>query len=97
MNVVLKIALGEIPDIKKKWNKGSAIRYFNQKPGCIKFIDGIEEAKKVPGVKQISIVHGVGESITEVTSSGSRIGFVIAQDMDANKAINDCCDSFKNY
>lgn len=91
----IKIALGEIPDIKKKWNKGSAIRYFNQKPGCIKSIDGIEEAKKVPGVKQISIVHGVGENTTEVTSSGSRIGFVIAQDTDANKAINDCCDSLK--
>lgn len=91
----IKIALGEIPDIKKKWNKGSAIRYFNQKPGCIKFIDGIEEAKKVPGIKQISIVHEVGENITEVTSSGSRIGFVIAQGVNVNDAIKFCENALK--
>lgn len=86
----IKIALGEIPDIKKKWHKGSAIRYFDQKPGCIKSIDGIEKAKKVSGVKQISIVHGVGENVTEVTSSGSRIGFVITQGTNAIEAKTIC-------
>lgn len=91
----IKIALGEIPDIKKKWNKGSAIRYFDQKSGYIKAIDGIEEAKKIPGIKQISVVHGVGENITEVTSSGSRIGFVIAQGLNENDAIKFCEDALK--
>ena len=80
----------EIPDIKKKWHKGSAIRYFDQKPGCIKSIDGIEKAKKVSGVKQISIVHGVGENVTEVTSSGSRIGFVITQGTNVIEAKTIC-------
>ena len=65
----IKIALGEEPDIEPKWNKGSAIRYFKQHAGVVKSIDGVEEAEKIPGVKQISIVHGVGEEVTEVTSS----------------------------
>lgn len=86
----IKIALGESPDIKKKWNKGSAIRYFNQKPGYIKAIDGIEKAKKIPGVQQISIVHDVGEEVSNVTSSGSRIGFVIVQGVDAMSSIEIC-------
>ena len=91
----IKIALGEKPDIKPKWNKGSAIRYFNQHAGIIKSIDGIEEAKNIKGVQQISIVHGVGEEITEVTSSGARMGFVIAQDKDVESAINDCESALK--
>ena len=91
----IKIALGEKPDIKPKWNKGSAIRYFSQHAGIIKSIDGIEEAKNIKGVQQISIVHGVGEEITEVTSSGARMGFVIAQDKDVESAINDCESALK--
>ena len=86
----IKIALGEKPDIGPKWNKGSAIRYFQQHPGVVKKIEGIEEAKKVQGVKQISIVHGVGETVTEINSSGSRMGFVIAQMDTPNQAIKQC-------
>lgn len=91
----IKIALGEMPDIKHKWNKGSAIRYFKQHAGTVKNIDGIDEAKKVPGIQQISIVHGVGEKVTEIESSGSRMGFVIAQDVNSNEAIKDCYDALK--
>lgn len=88
----IKIALGEKPDIEPKWNKGSAIRYFKQHAGVIKSIDGIEKAEKLNGVRQISIVHGVGEIITDVIDSGSRIGFIIAQDVDAEAAIKDCTE-----
>lgn len=86
----IKIALGEKPDIEPKWCKGAAIRYFEQHAGVIKNIEGVEEAKKISGVQQISIVHNIGEKITEVTSSGERMGFVIAQDTNAEKAITDC-------
>lgn len=91
----IKIALGEIPDIKKKWNKGSAIRYFDQHEGIVKKIEGIKEAKYIEGVKQISIVHVTGEKVTEVTSSGARMGFIIAQDINSSDAIKDCNDALK--
>ena len=86
----IKIALGEKPDIKPKWNKGAAIRYFEQNAGVVKNIIGINEAKQISGIQDISIVHGIGEEVTEVTSSGARMGFVIAQDIDAETAIEDC-------
>lgn len=35
----IKIALGEQPDTEPKWNKGSAIRYFEQHAGVIKSIE----------------------------------------------------------
>lgn len=91
----IKIALGEKPDIEAKWNKGSAIRYFKQHAGIVKSIEGIQEAEKIEGVQQISIVHGVGETITDVIDSGSRMGFVIAQDLDAAHAIDDCMNALE--
>ena len=86
----IQIALGEKPDIGHKFSKGSAIRYFHQHAGTIHSIHGIEEAEKIAGIKQISIVHGVGEQVTEVDSSGARMGFVIAQADTAENAVEVC-------
>ncbi len=86
----IKMAIGEKPDIEPKWNKGSAIRYFQQHAGVVMSIAGIDEAEKIDGVQQISIVHGVGETITEIDSSGARMGFVIARDENADVAVCAC-------
>ena len=86
----IKIALGEKPDITPKINCGSAIRYFRQHAGIVKKIEGIEAAGKMPGVKQIAIVHGVGEKITDIVDSGSRMGFVVVQGSDADDAEKRC-------
>ena len=86
----IKIALGEKPNISNTISCGSAIRYFHQRAGVIKSISGIEEAGKMNGIKQISVVHGVGEKIKDITDSGSRVGFVIAQGKDAYDAAQKC-------
>ena len=91
----IRIALAEKPDIETRWNKGSAIRYFQQHAGVVKSIEGVEEAEKLSGVKQIIIVHGVGEEITEIDSSSARMGFIIAQDENAEKAVADCVNAMK--
>ena len=83
----IRIALGEKPDYELKWNKGSAIRYFKTDNGTVKEVKGIEETGRIPGIKQISIVHGVGEQVGEIKSSVDRAGFVIAQAEDASKAV----------
>lgn len=83
----IRIVLGEKPDLKSKWNKGSAIRYLKTETGIVKEITGIEEAEKILGVKQVSIVHGVGDKVSEIRSSVDRAGFVIAQAEDAMKAV----------
>ena len=53
-------------------------------------IKGKDAAEKISGVKQVSIVHGVGEEISDVVDSGSRMGFVIAQGKDADDAERKC-------
>ena len=44
----------------------------------------------MPGIKQITVVHGIGERISEIADSGSRMGFVIAQGSDADDASFRC-------
>lgn len=89
----IRLACGEKIDIEPKWDKGSAIRYFDAHNGVIKSIEGVEEAEKIPGVKEISIVHGIGEKIGEIGSSTDRVGFVIAQADSAENAVRVCEES----
>lgn len=86
----IRIALGEKPVLTPVFNKGSAIRYFPQHKGTVESIKGIVTAETMPGVRQISIVHGIGEQVTEITDSGSRMGFVIAQGENADDAEEKC-------
>jgi biotin carboxylase len=91
----IKLACGEKIDIEPKFNKGSAIRYFDAHNGTITAIEGIDEAKKVRGVQEISIVHQVGETIGEIGSSTDRVGFVISQAETAEKAVEVCENAIK--
>lgn len=86
----IKIALGEVPDITAKYNKAAAIRYFKTSSGKVKNIIGIHDAELVPSVKQVSIVHGIGEELKEVKSSTDRAGFVISQADSVDEAIREC-------
>ena len=86
----IRLALGEVPCIKRTVERGAAIRYFAQHQGMVERIDGIEKAEKVNGVEKIQIVHGIGEYITDVNNSGSRMGFVIACGDNAADAISVC-------
>ncbi len=84
------IALGEKPDLNPKWSKGSAIRYLETKQGIVKSISGVENAKVLPGIQQVAIVHGIGEKVGVIKSSVDRVGFVIAQADSAEDAISIC-------
>lgn len=91
----IKVALGEEPNIAPKLHCGSAIRYFEAPWGTIKAIDGIEEAMKIPGVKQITFTKNVGEESTPIQCSNDRIGFVIAQGESRQMAIEICEEAMK--
>jgi biotin carboxylase len=86
----IRLACGEKIDIEPKYNKGAAIRYFDIHNGTIKAIEGIDEAKKMVGVQDISIVHQIGDAIGEIGSSTDRVGFVIAQAETAEEAVRVC-------
>lgn len=90
IKATIDIACGNEPDIVPKFNKGSAIRYFDVPCGTIKCIEGVDEAKGIEGIKQISFTKNIGDSVCEIGSSVDRVGFVIGQSNNPKEAIALC-------
>ena len=90
IKAAIDISLGNIPDLEKKYNKGSAIKYFDVKPGVIKSIKGIAEIEKIDGVKEIIFTKKIGDEITPIHSSLDRVGMVICQSFDRISAMHQC-------
>lgn len=90
VKATIQVALGEKPDIEPKFEKGSAIRYLKEQYGVISNIEGISIASRMEGVKQVTLVKGIGDISTEIGSSVDRIGFVITQGVTAVDAIKKC-------
>lgn len=95
IEATIRIACGEKPDIHQKFNKGSAIRYFNPPCGKIVAICGADKARKMDGVKEISFVKNIGDTVGAIGSSTDRAGFVIAQADTPAQAIG-LCERVKN-
>jgi biotin carboxylase len=90
IKATIDVSLGLTPDITPTLHKGSAIRFFDAPNGIITAIEGVEEAKSIAGVQEISFTKNVGDEVTEIHSSLDRCGFVIAQCDNANDAIEVC-------
>lgn len=90
IKATIDICLGLTPDIAPKWEKGSAIRFFDAPCGVITAIEGVEEAKKIPGVQEISFTKQVGDTAGEIGSSTDRAGFVIAQNTTPAESVGIC-------
>ena len=95
VEATIRGALGEKPDITSSLQKGAAIRYLEAPIGTIRAIDGIDDAGRIPGVKQIVFTKTVGETSTPIQCSNDRIGFVIAQGETAEDAGRICEQAMK--
>lgn len=96
VKATIDVALGNVPDIRASVQKGSAIRFFKAAPGIIDNISGIENAKEIEGVYEITFTKKKGDIVTEIHSSIDRCGFVIAQKDSAKDAISVCENVMKN-
>ena len=90
VKATIDVAMGNQPDIKPCLHCGSAIRYIAAPEGIVKSIDGIDEAKKVQGVRDVIMTKVVGEPSTAIQCSNDRIGSVIVQAETAEKAVRVC-------
>ena len=90
IEATIRIACGETPDITPKWQKGSAIRFFDPPCGKIVRIEGAENAAQIEGVKEISFTKKVGDTVCGIGSSTDRVGFVITQADTPEEAVRIC-------
>ena len=90
VKATIQIALGETPDLKRRYQRGAAIRYFYVPNGVIQSIDGVENASRIDGVKEITFIKNVGDTVDDFGNSNDRVGYVIAQGNNAKDAIGLC-------
>lgn len=92
---VMDMAMGKEPDVTPKFDKGSALRHLVGLEGKIISIEGLEEARKYPGVTEVTMLKNVGDTVGYFKNGSDRIGYVIAQGKDAADAIKICEEAMK--
>ena len=90
IKATMDVACGDVPDVEKRFSKGSAIRFIKTQSGVIKDVEGVEIAKEIEGVREIAFTKWIGDQVGEIGSSVDRVGFVIAQAENAEKAVEIC-------
>ncbi|WP_295162570.1 alpha-hydroxy-acid oxidizing protein [uncultured Brachyspira sp.] len=85
----LEIALGNPPsDLNPKWNKVSVEKAFLPGTGIIESIEGIENAKKIEGIKEIFVKTKVGDILVTPTNNLEKAGNIIAVGSTRDEAIS---------
>lgn len=92
---IIKIAMGEKPDVEHKFEKASAVRFLGAEEGTIKSISGVEDAAKVPGVIRVEMYVKPGDESVEIKSSLDRLGYVISQAETPQEAVRICEEAMK--
>lgn len=90
IRAALKLAVGmplDMEDIRHRWQKGSAVRAVFPQPGRIKAIQGVEEARKLPGIAEIFVMRKIGDHVGPFRNSADRVAYVIASGSTTDEAI----------
>lgn len=84
----VRLALGERPHhLEPVHHKGCVIRFFYPEPGRITKIQGLEEARKMPGVLSLLMFAEPGDVVKPLRTCGDRAGMVIAGGRDRDEAL----------
>jgi len=87
----IRLALGEkVPaeDIRPRWHRGVAIRYFFPPPGRVTAIEGADAFTDVPWVHRLGFFVEPGEVVQPITDHTKRAGFVITTGATREEAVD---------
>lgn len=86
----IRLALGErVPaeDIRPRWHRGVAIRYFFPPPGRVIAIEGADAFADLPWVHRLGFFVEPGEVVHPITDHTKRAGFVITTGTTREEAV----------
>ncbi|HJZ71521.1 MAG TPA: ATP-grasp domain-containing protein [Vicinamibacterales bacterium] len=90
----IRLALGEqVPaeDLRPRWHRGVAIRYFFPPPGRVAAIDGADAFAAIPWVHRLGFFVQRDETVCPVTDHTKRAGFVITTGATREDAVARAC------
>ncbi len=88
MKAAIQIALGETPThLTPKFEKVAAERALIPEPGKILSIRGVEQARRMKGVREIIFLKEAGDTAEAVTSNMGKTGYVITVGRTREEAI----------
>ncbi len=73
--------------LPERAERGAAVRFLNAEPGVVRSVEGLEEARAVPGVTMCDVSVRPGDAVRELRSSWDRIGSAIAVAATADEAM----------
>ncbi|MEU6523447.1 ATP-grasp domain-containing protein [Streptomyces sp. NPDC046924] len=82
----LRVLEGRAPTVQSGAPRAAAIRFLTAGPGTVSAVDGVDEARRVPGVDECQVYVEPGAEVREVASSWDRLGHVVAVGADAGEA-----------
>lgn len=86
----LKLAIGQAldnEDIRHRYERGAAVRSLFPEPGRIISIEGLDEARRMPGVEEIFIWKQPGDMVGPYRNSADRFAYIITAGETTEQAI----------
>ena len=82
----LRTLCGERPRLPARPSGAAAVEFLLPPTGTVTGVDGLRDARRVPGVLEVRLDVAVGDRVGEVTSSARRGGHVLAWGADPAEA-----------
>jgi len=86
VRAAIDLALGKRPDLERTRSRAAAIRFLDARPGRVRSVTGIDDARAAPGVVDAVVNVGPGDIVFPLQHSDHRVGYVIADGADRGEA-----------
>jgi len=83
---LVELLAGRLPELPREPRQGAAIRFVTAPPGRVLRVDGLDAARAMPGVHEVSVRLAAGGQAKAWLSSWDRPGHVIATGTDSRQA-----------
>lgn len=93
VGICIKLAMGEriiTDELLHTIKKAAVVKFLHEKNGTIKSIEGVENAREVLGVKEVSILKQPGEISRDTNNATYRQGYIVVQSHSIDNAFEIC-------
>lgn len=87
MQAAIRLALGQAADAAPRAQRGANIEFLRVPSGRVVSIEGVDDARTMPGIAAVHLFHGVGDTVRALQDKEDRLGFVVALADDAEAAL----------